>query len=254
MADLIREAPIGQIIRYLTNDRVLRFPEELPDFKLPESYAGTLESASRTESRPGCAFACEKGCHSESTPNCRRDSHSTRTSASEEQEKISSDLNILNVEAGSIRDLDRAQSMVPIHASLSRTSVQGHSHPPTGLEHHLTTTTISRAPSQQIIPQRTSDGAILVDWYTTDDPANPQNWSLRKKIFAGTIVCLYTLAVYMVSVQERLDFRSCTTTHISREAPSSPQATRVSWKSTVSPSRQRRSVYRCTSSPTESDR
>ncbi|KAK9241737.1 hypothetical protein V1506DRAFT_174835 [Lipomyces tetrasporus] len=28
-----------------------------------------------------------------------------------------------------------------------------------------------------IVPVKTSDGILLVDWYTTDDPDNPQNWS-----------------------------------------------------------------------------
>ena len=34
-----------------------------------------------------------------------------------------------------------------------------------------------RTKSIAIAPTKTSDGTILVDWYTTDDPANPQNWS-----------------------------------------------------------------------------
>lgn len=41
-----------------------------------------------------------------------------------------------------------------------------------------------------IVPQKTGDGNILVDWYTTDDPANPQNWSSRKKAFVGLQILL----------------------------------------------------------------
>lgn len=40
---------------------------------------------------------------------------------------------------------------------------------------------IERTESKPIVPQRTQDGLILVDWYTTDDAANPQNWSSVKK-------------------------------------------------------------------------
>lgn len=39
MSDLIRDAPIGQIIRWATNKRFLKYPEERSDFKCPHSYA-----------------------------------------------------------------------------------------------------------------------------------------------------------------------------------------------------------------------
>jgi MFS transporter, DHA1 family, multidrug resistance protein len=38
MFDLLRDAPLGQIIRYATGNRVLLYPEERPDFELPKSY------------------------------------------------------------------------------------------------------------------------------------------------------------------------------------------------------------------------
>lgn len=38
MADIIRDAPIGQIIRWFTNNRRLQYPEEKPDFKIPEAW------------------------------------------------------------------------------------------------------------------------------------------------------------------------------------------------------------------------
>lgn len=44
---------------------------------------------------------------------------------------------------------------------------------------------IERRKSASITPQRTKEGVILVDWYTTDDPANPQNWSAKKKGFVA---------------------------------------------------------------------
>lgn len=35
---LIRDAPVGQLIRWITKNRVLRYPEEMPDFVLPPEY------------------------------------------------------------------------------------------------------------------------------------------------------------------------------------------------------------------------
>ena len=42
-----------------------------------------------------------------------------------------------------------------------------------------------RERNMPIIAQRNDEGGILVDWYTTDDPANPQNRSSMKKAFVG---------------------------------------------------------------------
>jgi MFS transporter, DHA1 family, multidrug resistance protein len=39
MSDLIRDAPIGQLIRYITNNRLLKYPEELDSWQCPQSYA-----------------------------------------------------------------------------------------------------------------------------------------------------------------------------------------------------------------------
>ncbi|KAJ5197704.1 multidrug transporter [Penicillium cf. viridicatum] len=55
---------------------------------------------------------------------------------------------------------------------------------------------LERTQTTSIIPQKSSDGSILVDWYTTDDAANPQNWSNRKRFLVSLIICLYTFVVY----------------------------------------------------------
>jgi DHA1 family multidrug resistance protein-like MFS transporter len=39
----------------------------------------------------------------------------------------------------------------------------------------------------------------LVDWYTTDDPENPQNWSFGKKAVVLLQILMYTMGVYMGS-------------------------------------------------------
>lgn len=50
-----------------------------------------------------------------------------------------------------------------------------------------------------IAPTKTSDGTIVVDWYSTDDPANPQNWAGPKKGGVLLQLCLYSMAVYGAS-------------------------------------------------------
>ncbi|KAM0251873.1 hypothetical protein ACHAQJ_007986 [Trichoderma viride] len=56
---------------------------------------------------------------------------------------------------------------------------------------------LQRTKSIPIIPAKTSDGTILVDWYTTDDPANPQNWSTFKKSWVVFVMSLYTMITYI---------------------------------------------------------
>jgi MFS transporter, DHA1 family, multidrug resistance protein len=67
------------------------------------------------------------------------------------------------------------------------------------LEQQFTLATLEPGPSRPVIPEKLDDGTILVDWYMTDDPENPQNWSLTKKMVVSTQIYLYTLAVYMGS-------------------------------------------------------
>ena len=51
----------------------------------------------------------------------------------------------------------------------------------------------------EIIPTRTHEGLILVDWYTDEDQANPQNWSTGKKVLVTAQICAYTFSVYIGS-------------------------------------------------------
>ncbi|KAL7927969.1 MFS general substrate transporter [Trichoderma austrokoningii] len=55
---------------------------------------------------------------------------------------------------------------------------------------------LQRTKSIPIVPEKTNDGVVLVEWYTIDDPANPQNWSKLKKYWITGVICAYTFAVY----------------------------------------------------------
>jgi DHA1 family multidrug resistance protein-like MFS transporter len=53
--------------------------------------------------------------------------------------------------------------------------------------------------THSIIQPKTKNGVVLVDWYYTDDAANPQNWSAARKTLVTLQIYLYTLAVYIGS-------------------------------------------------------
>lgn len=58
---------------------------------------------------------------------------------------------------------------------------------------------LAKTKSIVLAPTRTADGHILVEWYTTDDVANPQNWGRWKKSMALLLLCLYSFAAYGAS-------------------------------------------------------
>lgn len=46
MASLLRETPFGQIIRFAAKDRVLLYPEEELDFRVPETLRSSIQPKS----------------------------------------------------------------------------------------------------------------------------------------------------------------------------------------------------------------
>ena len=176
MSDLLREAPIGQVLRFLTKNKVFKYPEELPDFQLPESYNTALNAA-----------PLEKAI----SPS---DSAGRSASSDSEKENKAEDLPELkhHVTTRSLRHGD-LEGQVALTRTKTRESTTPYSNERLAVEEELA---VERTKSVPVIPMKTSDGTILVDWYTTDDPANPQNWSSWKKNFVSLILCLYTFAVY----------------------------------------------------------
>jgi len=169
MSDLMREAPIGQLLRFVTKNKIFKYPEELPSFQLPETYNTMLNEHSDEKSAGS-------------------------RSGSEAPEKTERDMPELkrHTTTRSIRSGDLENS-----AALTRTKTREETMPYSEerleVEQELA---IERTKTLPIVPQKTSDGNILVDWYTTDDPANPQNWSAYKKHFISAVICAYTFAVY----------------------------------------------------------
>ncbi|KAJ5605316.1 cycloheximide resistance protein [Penicillium lagena] len=166
MIDLIREAPLGQAIRLVSRNRFLQYPEEKDDFELPLQYIAQLEKNEKP--------------------------------IRQNQSRNSSDIISSSVQSDDIgesiprqEDLD-IENLRPIRTT-SSIRTEPYSNNRMQIERELE---LLRTKSVPIAPQKTSDGIILVDWYTTDDPANPQNWSSLKKYFVVFVICIYTWTVY----------------------------------------------------------
>ncbi|KAI1208052.1 major facilitator superfamily transporter [Annulohypoxylon truncatum] len=176
MSYIIRDAPVGQFIRLITGHRVLQYPEEKPDFELPETWAQILKSDS-----------------SGSTSEDRLDPLSSGSSAS------TSIIHGPNDEESQTEKGDAIDS-APYDAILTRTRSRTETLPSTEARYEIDHLhKLEKTRSIPIVPRKTKDGAILVDWYYTDDPDNPQNWSNLRRAMVAFIICLYTFVVYTSS-------------------------------------------------------
>ncbi|MCJ1309650.1 hypothetical protein MMC25_003310 [Agyrium rufum] len=180
MADSFRDTALGYLIRLASGNKVLQFPEDRSDFQLPDTYRNPV-AASTDEKHESAEQASSK----DETP----------------MPNIDEVVDIEDSRAQSIASMDS------IALEKSKTNRSANSYLPAverihslrDIERAITMTSMRKEPTRPIVPVVTESGDILVDWYTTDDPANPQNWTLRRKGFIAFQICIYTTAVYMGS-------------------------------------------------------
>ncbi|KAJ5642444.1 hypothetical protein N7490_006444 [Penicillium lividum] len=139
MEAVVREAPMGQLIRWLTKNKYFQYPEEKPGFELPETWVQVMQNLDAPNPKP-----------KEERQNSDQSDVISHTSTLQEDREMNA------------QDLEKVKSI-------------------------------------PITPKKTKDGAILVDWYYTDDAENPHNWSNLKRGLLATIICLYTFVVYTTS-------------------------------------------------------
>jgi len=189
MSALLRDAPIGQLIRWVTKNRVLQYPEEKPGFECPDCYQAQKPSYASDASTPitsppvvpdiaekledpltpGANFLATAPTARDVDPFDHAGAHESLNSRTLSKVMTRHDMSKMNTRA----DIEQAYTNAMHQGS------------------------IKQQQSRPIMPEMTSDGIILVDWYETNDPENPQNWSSKKKGFVVLQIYLYTLAVYM---------------------------------------------------------
>ena len=143
MQDTLRNTVTGQLLRSITANRVLRHPESMPEFALPESII--LEKNVSPQ-------------HEAETPI------------------YSGEVNLQTLDLEALRTL--SQQGPTSHRRLGLNNSTSNAEP------DLQENTSSR----EIIPTLTKDGKLLVTWYTTTDPENPQNWSTGKKSWVSFVI------------------------------------------------------------------
>lgn len=173
MADIFREAPFGQLMHFI-NPNWFAYPEENPDFEYLSTYTGNGNVSAEKDVETNEVV----------TDDVPTDAISTRASTYQEGDNDSSDLE------------HQATIIQTTTMSLQRTQTLPYTAERLAVENTLQA---EKTKSKVIKPVATADGNILVDWYKTDDPANPQNWSPKKKFFVAFQIDIYTFVVYATS-------------------------------------------------------
>ncbi|PYH90293.1 benomyl/methotrexate resistance protein [Aspergillus ellipticus CBS 707.79] len=177
--DLLRASTAGQLLRWITRSRVLPYPEELPGFQCPRCYADTTA--------PTALFTHE----ADGEPNSKPEPGPDDPGEAANEDASTSDT--ASLEDPLSTTLSRVPSMMDVEKVRTQTELARLYTAATQTE------ALQAAPSRPIAPTKTADGTILVDWYTTHDPDNPQNWSSGRKLFVVFQIYFYTLVVYMGS-------------------------------------------------------
>jgi MFS transporter, DHA1 family, multidrug resistance protein len=145
MADLIRESPIGQVIRFATRNKYLRYPEEIEGFQIP------WEGVTNASVEEKLADHSDGSNHELNERDGERD--------------VEKDL-----DAEGLARKTTTRGTLGSTTTISRTETREQTLPysverfKTELEE-----AVERQQSAIIVPQKTSDGITLVDWYTTDE-------------------------------------------------------------------------------------
>jgi MFS transporter, DHA1 family, multidrug resistance protein len=199
--EILRDSTLGLLIRFATGGRVLKYPEEVEDFEIPSAYhhgdekrQQTVDSTASTQAAPTPAeekdVDVEKDAAPATHPPLDRGSTLRNTQTAPDREFSDS-------EDGDGHSISHNLSQITSRAQMSQVNTRA------DLEQAYTNASyqeqIKTQPSRPIAPTRTADGTILVDWYTTDDPENPQNWTHSKKTMVVLQIYFYTLAVYIGS-------------------------------------------------------
>lgn len=171
LKDLVREAPMGQLIRFVTKNYFLQYPEEKPDFKLPDCWVDLMNNPERDlpvfsdTIQGGSSGSPSTADGGEHKPRLSRE----QSDANNEKQESPGDN---SSPPESDKDDDRSEQH--LHLQRTATSVSARNSTEARLEEEQIHS-LEQTKSIPIMPRRTRDGAILVDWYYSDDPANPHN-------------------------------------------------------------------------------
>lgn len=185
MTDLIRESPFGQLVRWATHNKYFKYPEEQECFTIPWQNPGREARRSSTKEIDEREFNQDESTlpkSPEAKDDATPDEQLEDCETPERDNRADSMSNMFRAET----EKDAEMGQIP---TMSRTKSRESTIPYSENRYEVERENAAeRQKSMVIVPTTTADGIIVVDWYTTDDPDNPQNWSSAKKAYVGLLI------------------------------------------------------------------
>lgn len=172
MWDILRESMLGEAANRLSGGRLLPFPEQRPDFVIPERYLAS-PSLSPATTRATAPSDDKPASENSADDDEKKNRESTWTSHAPTRIPSSEALDISSANGGAQQ---HPKALDGVTAEVAK-DLEAQ---PDQLERALE------------VAQVEIGDHIIVDWYGDDDPENPQNWSTVKKGFVVFEVCLLT--------------------------------------------------------------
>lgn len=188
MSDIFRDSFVGQVLRLVTNNRILQFPEE-KDPSIYDRFINVEKSARLA--RTGSSVEPPEASR---PPNRRIDSIGNDVEKKEPPANNTASTPISNSRRSSDTEVDPekqqdAESLPKPPAEDSGSSSDTDSDP---------NALINTVSNTKVDPERGRD-IHLVDWWGPEDPENPRNWSKPKKFWVTFEILLLTFSVYVGS-------------------------------------------------------
>ncbi|KAI1798105.1 MFS general substrate transporter [Ganoderma leucocontextum] len=192
--DLFRDTVAGQLIYYGSRKKVLFYPEEDPNWIVPDRYTETIVGDTSRQVHQQ---------HSPAQPHQFASRASSQQSHNETfytpREEVDEPLQETRLSV--IQD-DRRGSHSSIETAVVGQRKRGEKTSQGGEQRHREVTEASPVWEEEVrtvgTPSSLKD-PNCVDWYGLDDPDNPRNWSLFKKCFVTFDICFLTFSIYMGS-------------------------------------------------------
>jgi DHA1 family multidrug resistance protein-like MFS transporter len=159
------DTPVGRLINNVSSGSLLRKPDQVKGFTLPQSIAVARKASNKSDDITLAAIAEEKSAPATNLTTAAQSTHS-------HSEK---DVESVYPEG---KELERALSAIlPEGTTLDRVESQSRGTP---------------FPHARV----SNSDTIIVGWYGDDDAENPVNWSQSRKIIVTVCICILTFSVY----------------------------------------------------------
>lgn len=152
MFDIIRESTVGELLNRASGGRILPYPDQRPDFVIPERYLASSTPASTSTSTPVTRVPS-----AQTLADADKASIASGVTATVARTKIA------------VEKVDSVDSDATLEAGPAQ----------------IDTAVIDKSLAN-------TKGFQLVDWYANDDPENPRNWSFAKRSFVMFEIALLT--------------------------------------------------------------